>query len=97
MWTSHFWLCVAERSIKTLAQAAAAALIAAGTGLIDTNWVGILSVAGMAALISILTSIASGEITGGQTSLLSTEVVTDPLARRAIVEDEGHGDASGNH
>ena len=64
MWTTDFWTATAERGVKTLAQSAAAALIAAGTGIIETDWAGILSLALMAALVSVLTSIGTGAVTG---------------------------------
>jgi len=56
MWTKAFWRDLAERGIRTFCQSAAAALTAAGTGLIDTDWVGVLSIAGMAGVVSALTS-----------------------------------------
>lgn len=45
------------RAIKTFAQTLAAMLTAAGTGLLDTDWLTSLSVAGMAALLSVLTTV----------------------------------------
>jgi hypothetical protein len=68
MWSKTFWRDAIERAIKTIAQTAAAALIAAGTGLLDTHWITILSVADMAGIISLLTSIGSG-LTAGTASL----------------------------
>lgn len=59
MFTKAFWLATAERAAKTLAQSLVAVLTATGTGLIDTDWVGIWSTAGMATLLSLLTSMAS--------------------------------------
>lgn len=47
----------AVRAVKTFAQTLAALLTAAGTGLLDSDWVTSLSVAGMAAFLSILTTI----------------------------------------
>lgn len=69
MWTSDFWKAAAERSVKTFAQTAAATLTAAGLGLLDVDWVALVSVAGMAGLVSLLTSIGSGAITGDGPSL----------------------------
>ena len=48
-----------ERAIKTFAQVAAAEAVADGTGLLSTDWVALLSLAGMAAVLSVLTSLAS--------------------------------------
>jgi Putative lactococcus lactis phage r1t holin len=72
MWTGMFWRDAIERAIRTAAQVLATMLIAAGTQLLDTNWVGSLSAAGMAAVLSVLTSIASEVKTpNGTASLLS--------------------------
>ena len=78
MFTIAFWKAAAERALKTFAQTAAAILVAAGTGLLSADWVGVLSVAGMAAVVSLLTSIASGAATDGSPSLTSAEVLYDP-------------------
>lgn len=75
MWTLAFWRAAAERGVKTFAQTAAAMIVAAGTGLLDADWVQLLSVAGMAALVSILTSVGSGVATGSP-SLGGGEVLT---------------------
>lgn len=85
MWTRAFWAAAAERCVKTLAQTLAALLLADGTGLLDTAWTSDLSVAGMAALLSLLTSIASGAIPGTPVGpSLTSEVLSPPAPR---VED----------
>jgi Putative lactococcus lactis phage r1t holin len=61
MWTRDFWRDVVERALRTGAQVLATMLIAAGTGLFNTNWFTSLSAAGMATLLSVLTSIG-GEV-----------------------------------
>lgn len=76
MFTKEFAQAAFERAVKTLAQALAALLVADGTGILDTDWTAKLSVAGMAAVISVLTSIGSGAVTDGGPSLTSAEVVT---------------------
>ena len=61
MRTKEFWIAAGERAIRTFAQALAAVLTAGATGLLGVDWVGALSTAGMAALLSLLMSIgASG-------------------------------------
>ena len=62
MWTLTFWRATAERAIKTSAQTAGATLIAAGSGLLDTDWLTLASVSGMAGLLSVLTSVGSAKI-----------------------------------
>lgn len=59
MWTLDFWLDTLERAIKTFAQAMIAGLTAGVTGLLEVQWLTVLSVSALAALVSILTSIAS--------------------------------------
>lgn len=77
MFTIAFLQATAERAVKTLAQSLASLLIADGTGIIGTDWGDRLSVSIMAALISVLTSIASS-VSGNQgPSLTSSEVLTD--------------------
>lgn len=76
IWTRTFWRAAAERSIKTLCQAAAALIVADGTGLLDTDWLTVASVAGMAAVVSLLTSVGSDALTGSGPSLTDAEALT---------------------
>ena len=62
MVTRQFWIQTLERAVKTFAQALAAVLVAGGAGLLSADWRNALSVAGMAALVSVLTSVASVRI-----------------------------------
>lgn len=55
---------VFERAVKTFAQTLVAFFVGNVT-ILNANWVQILSVAGTAALISILTSLASSTLGGG--------------------------------
>jgi len=81
MWSLEFWRAVAERGIKTLAQTAAAILVGDGVGLLEIDWCHVASVAVLAAIASVLTSIASGIVTGGQTSLTRAETLVDAARR----------------
>lgn len=49
--------------VKTFAQTLAGVLAGSGAGLIDADWVGAVSVAGMAAVLSFLMNVGSGEET----------------------------------
>lgn len=89
--TTAFWRATAERSIKTFAQTLAALLVADGTDLLAADWPGRLSVAGMAALVSILTSIASDAATGDGPSLGGGEVVDEPHDPNEPIGYDGHG------
>lgn len=60
----EFWADCAERAVKTAAQAAIGVLGTGAVGLLQIDWANVGSVTLMAALISVLTSIASA---GGDT------------------------------
>lgn len=60
MWTKAFWKAAAERALKTFAQAAIGVLTANATGVLDADWTQAGSVAGLAVVLSVLTSIAGG-------------------------------------
>ena len=74
MFTVLFWKAAGERAVKTFAQTAAALLVAAGTGLLDSDWQTTGSVAGMAALLSVLTSVGSAGM-GNPGPSLTTETI----------------------
>ena len=70
---NEFAAATAERAIKTFAQTEASLLIAGGTGLFDTDWRAGLGVSGMAAVLSVLTSIGSSKIGGSGPSVVDAE------------------------
>ena len=59
MFNLEFWNYAGERAIKTFAQTAIATLGVGTVGLLTIDWVNLLSVAGGAALLSVLTSIVT--------------------------------------
>lgn len=62
MFSKLFLIDAFERSVKTIAQTIVATLLASeAIGLFAVNWGDIMSVAGLAGVISILTSIASSQ------------------------------------
>jgi hypothetical protein len=65
-----FWLQTLERAVKTFAQAAIALLGGDGFGLIQIDIGNVFSVAALAAVVSILTSLASGPFTSGNSPSL---------------------------
>lgn len=71
----HAWAVAALiRAIKTFAQTAAALIGTGAVGFTDLDWVRIASVAGVAAVLSILTSIAGiPEVSGGESALSIAE------------------------
>ncbi len=60
--TMLFFKSLLERALKTFAQTLAAILGAGATDLLSVGWIQALSVAGLAALLSVLTSIGSAPL-----------------------------------
>jgi hypothetical protein len=58
MWTHQYWKDLAERTIRTVAQAGLATLAAGRFGLLDVDWAAVLSTTGFAGLLAVLTSVA---------------------------------------
>lgn len=75
--STAFWVATGERAVKTVAQAGAALLTGDGIGLLDVDWAQIGSVAGLAGVVSVLTSIASARIGSDGPSLGDAEVLAD--------------------
>jgi len=75
IWTKRFWSAAAERAVKATAWAASSSLLASGAGLIDADWIGCASVAGMAGVLSLLGSVASDAATGDGPSITKAEVI----------------------
>lgn len=61
MRTKEFWVSAGERAVKTFAQSLLATLIVF-TGVLDVNWINSLSAAGLATLVSVLSSIVSSGV-----------------------------------
>jgi len=74
MFTKAYAVATLERALKTFAQALVATLTASSTGLLDTDWAGALSLAGMATVLSVLTSVASAGVGGSGPSLADEEL-----------------------
>lgn len=80
MFTRGFWKAATERAIKTVAQTGVALLTVDVTGLHDVDWPLTASAAGLAGLVSILTSLGFGLQDG--TPSAGTEVPTAAVAER---------------
>ena len=83
--TSRFWLAAAERAAKTMAQSLVALIGANAVAVTDLDWPQLLGVSATAALVSILTSIASAGVGPHGPSLADESIVT-PLAAPLAVE-----------
>lgn len=73
--TSAFWIATVERMIRTCAQTLLGILGANATGVLDADWGGALSAAGLATVLALLTAIASSGGTPGPG-------LTETVARR---------------
>lgn len=62
MFGTYFWKATAERAVKSFAQSLLAILSASSLGLLEVDWVTCLSTAGMATVLSLLSSIASSRV-----------------------------------
>lgn len=72
MFTKAFWVDAGERTVRTVAQTLLALLTGSATDLIHTQWTTDLSLAGMAGVLSLLTSlIATGVGVSGTASLIA--------------------------
>ena len=65
IFSKEFVLGAAERALKTAAQTLIAAMGVNQVGILDFDWAGALSVTAFAAILSVLTSIASPSFTAG--------------------------------
>ena len=65
LFSRAFLFATLERAIRSFAASLASLLTASGAGIIDTDWSEKLSVAGMAALVTILFSIGGGTLGKG--------------------------------
>lgn len=59
--SKEFWLSIAERAIKTFAEAMLSVITVSGVavGFAEIDWIKALSVSGVAVVISVLTNIAT--------------------------------------
>jgi hypothetical protein len=83
--TGAFWSASIERAIRTFAQSIIAVVSVAGFTPADVDWQQLLAVGGIAAGISLLTSIAGSGV-GNAGPSLANEVLTPPAP--AVPADE---------
>ena len=67
LWTKAFWKGTGERAIKTFCQSLVAIIGVGAIGILDVDWAGALSVAALATVVSVLTSIGNADFTAGTT------------------------------
>ncbi len=84
--TSQFWTDTAERAVKTFAQALLAVLTVQGVSdVLDVDWGRALSVAALATIISVLTSLLSLKL-GNSGTASATKAVQPSYGRHAAPE-----------
>lgn len=64
LFTTTFWKEAGNRALKTCAQTAVALIGTGAAGILDVEWIGVVSGAALAAVLSILTSIGSDQLSG---------------------------------
>ena len=83
--TGAFWSAAIERAIRTFAQSIIAVVSVAGFTPADVDWKQLLAVGGIAAGVSLLTSVASSGV-GNAGPSLASEVLSPPAP--AVPADE---------
>lgn len=84
MFDKKFWIASAERAIKTFVQALLATFGSAQLGILDLPWESAISLAATAALLSVLTSVASANFGPSKGPSLvgeTTEEVKKPASK----------------
>jgi hypothetical protein len=77
LFSRAFLIATAERAIRTFAASLASLLTASGAGIVDVDWGQNFSVAGMAALVTVLFAIGGGTLGKGDgPSFVGSEKLT---------------------
>ena len=91
LFSRAFLIATTERAIRSFAASLASLLTAAGTGVLDTNWGEKFSVAGMAAVVTILFAIGGGTFGkgdgpsfAGEEKLVAAKPADAPVAPVAV-------------
>lgn len=79
--TATFWKAAGERAVKTFAQSLIAVGLAGATDLLAVDWGNALSVAGLATVLSVLTSVGSDVVTPTDGPSLANEIAVGRHAR----------------
>lgn len=73
IFTRTFWKAAGERCLRAAAWTLLSTLTGGAVNLLEVPWAGALGVAGMAAVLSLLASIAVDQVTGTGPSVTSAE------------------------
>lgn len=88
IFTKGFYKDLAERAIATFAETLGAILAAGGFGLLDADWLGAISAAGMATLLAILKAFAAAGLNSETGASFGTAI---PKSVVAAVETDYNG------
>jgi hypothetical protein len=92
LWSLAFWKGAAERAVKTFAQAAVAFIAVGTTGILDLDYGTVASVAGAAALASLLTSIGNADFVAGNVLTVKADPYTGVVPGRVLPDAEASTD-----
>lgn len=73
MFTQKFWKDMLERAVKTCAQSLVAVGLSGATGVLDVDWKNAVSVALLATLVSVFTSLGSGYVGDDSASVINLD------------------------
>ena len=79
MTDKNFWKATAIRAIKTMCQTAVALIGTNAAGVLDVDWVAVLSASALAGILSVLTSVGTGlpEVKMAQSAYMDVEEPLD--------------------
>lgn len=78
MFTKPWWAATIQRVVRSFAASLFGILTANGTGILDTDWIGALSVAGMAAVVTFLLCIIGSQVGGAGPAFGHVEITSPP-------------------
>ena len=86
LFSRAFLIATLERAIRSFAASLASLLTASGTGLLETNWGEKFSVAGMAAVVTVLFAVGGGTVGKGDgPSFIGQEKLSHEAKAPAVV------------
>ncbi len=93
-----FWKATAIRAIKTVCQTAVALIGSGAVGILDVDWLSVLSVSALAGIVSVLTSIANGlpEVDAARATYENLEDMTVEEPEDSFEDDEDNEDGEDN-
>lgn len=89
LFTKKFWVYAFERMVKTVAQSAIAIITAEAFGLFNGEaWLNVLSVAGMAGIVSVLMSLQSYSAVNNEADMKVLDSLVDRISRKTVAVEQ---------